>query len=108
MGARIPAVSPARACAFAVLRRVFEQGAYADRAFTAQASDLDGRDRSLAMQIAYGTVQRRGTLDYLAGRLLRPALDDLEPAVLAALRMGLFQLLFLDSVPDHAAVGERV
>jgi 16S rRNA (cytosine967-C5)-methyltransferase len=108
MGTRISAVSPARIAAFAVLRRVFEHGAYADRVFPAQAAHLDTRDRSLAMRIAYGTVQRRATLDHLAGRLLRPALNDLEPAVLAALRMGLFQLLFLDSVPDHAAVGESV
>lgn len=108
MGARIPALSPARAVAFAVIRRVFEQGAFADRAFTAEAAGLDARDRSLAMRMAYGTVQRKATLDFVAGRLLRPSLDDLEPAVLAALRLGLFQLLFLDTVPDHAAVGESV
>ncbi len=108
MGTRIPEVSPARSVAFAVLRRVFEQGAYADRALAGEARGLDGRDRSLAMRMAYGAVQRKATLDYVAGRVLRPALDNLEPAVLAALRLGLFQLLFLDTVPDHAAVGESV
>lgn len=102
------AVAPARTCAFAVLRRVFEQGAYADRALTGPAAGLDPRDRALAMQIVYGTVQRRATLDHLASRLLRPPLSELEPAVLAALRMGLFQILFLESIPDHAAVGESV
>jgi 16S rRNA (cytosine967-C5)-methyltransferase len=60
------------------------------------------------MRMAYGTVQRRATLDHVAGRLLRPPLSDLDPEVLAALRLGLFQLLFLDTVPDHAAVGESV
>jgi 16S rRNA (cytosine967-C5)-methyltransferase len=94
--------------AFTVLRRVFEQGAYADRALAAEAVDLDRRDRSLAMQIVYGTVQRRDTLDHVAAGLLKPPLGELEPAVLAALRMGLFQLLFLDGIPDHAAVGESV
>jgi 16S rRNA (cytosine967-C5)-methyltransferase len=108
MGARTSAVSPARRCAFAVLRRVFEQGAYADRAFPAEAAGLDARDRSLAMRMAYGTVQRRATLDHVAAALLRPRLSELEPAVLAALRLGLFQLLFLDAVPDHAAVAESV
>ena len=55
-------VSPARACAFEVVRRVFEQSAYADRTFaaSAQAAALDQRDRALAMRIAYGAVQRRG------------------------------------------------
>jgi len=101
-------VSSARAVALAVVRRVFEQGAYADRAFTGEAGQLDQRDRSLAMQIAYGTVQRRATLDYVTGRLVRRPLRELEPAVLAALRIGLFQLLFLDAVPDHAAVSESV
>lgn len=101
-------VAPARAAAFRVLRRVFEQGAYADRAFTAEAHGLDPRDRALAMQITFGTVQRRDALDHIAGALLRPPLAQLDPEVLAALRMGLFQLLYLDAVPAHAAVGESV
>jgi 16S rRNA (cytosine967-C5)-methyltransferase len=101
-------VAPARAAAFRVLRRVFEQGAYADRAFTAEARGLDARDRALAMQITFGTVQRRDALDHIAGALLRPPLAQLDPEVLAALRMGLFQLLYLDAVPAHAAVGESV
>ena len=52
------AVAPARVCAYAVLRRVFEQGAYADHALHAQARELDARDRALAMRLAYGAVQR--------------------------------------------------
>ncbi|MGH2887805.1 MAG: transcription antitermination factor NusB, partial [Solirubrobacteraceae bacterium] len=62
-------VSPARACALRVVRRVFEQGAYADRAFTSEAAALEPRDRALAMALAYGTVQRRATIDYVAGQL---------------------------------------
>ena len=65
-GERTPvAVAPARACAFVVLRRVFERGAYADRALRSEAARLDARDRALAMRLAYGAVQRRGTLDHL-------------------------------------------
>ena len=103
-----PGVSPARACAFAVLRRVFEHGAYADRAFTAEAAALEPRERAFAMQLAYGTVQRRATLDYVAGQLTRRPISDLEAPVLAALRLGIFQLLLLDGVADHAAVNESV
>ncbi|MBV8431735.1 MAG: 16S rRNA (cytosine(967)-C(5))-methyltransferase RsmB [Solirubrobacterales bacterium] len=87
---------------------MFEDGAYADRALASQATGLDERERALAMQIAYGTVQRRLTLDQLAAELIRRPLDALEPAVLAGLRVGLFQLLFLDGVPSHAAVHETV
>jgi 16S rRNA (cytosine967-C5)-methyltransferase len=101
-------VSPARATAFAVVRRVFEQDAYADRALAAEADGLDQRDRALAMQIAYGTVQRRLTLDHLAEGLMRRPRDSLDPPVLAGLRVGLFQLLYLDGIPAHAAVDETV
>jgi 16S rRNA (cytosine967-C5)-methyltransferase len=91
-----------------VLRRVFEQGAYADRAFRAESTELDQRDRALAMSLAYGAVQRKATLDYVAGELSARAPEKLDPPVLAALRLGLFQLLFLDGVADHAAVYESV
>jgi 16S rRNA (cytosine967-C5)-methyltransferase len=103
-------VSPARAVAFAVLRRVFEQGAYADRALLAEAAraGVDARDRALAARLAYGAVQRRALLDHLAERLAGRPAARLDPPVLAALRLGLEQLLFLDGVPDHAAVGESV
>ncbi len=101
-------VSPARACAYAVVRRVFEQGAYADRAFHAEARGLDGRERAFAMALAYGTVQRRATLDHVAARLTNRPLARLEPALLAALRLGLMQLLLLDGVAVHAAVHESV
>ena len=103
-------MSPARACALTVVRRVFEQGAYADRAFAGEAAsaELDPRDRALAMRIAYGAVQRRLTLDHIASKLLRRPLSELEPAVLAALRIGLYQLLYHDAVPGHAAVNESV
>jgi 16S rRNA (cytosine967-C5)-methyltransferase len=66
---------------------VFEHDAYADRAFHAEAAGLDGRDRSFAMALAYGTVQRRATLDHVAQRLINRPLAKLDPPVLAALRL---------------------
>ncbi len=98
----------ARECALRVVRRVFEHRAYADRAFTAEAARLDPRERALAMAIAYGTVQRRATLDHFVARLSSRPPARLEPVVMAALRIGLFQLLYLDGVADHAAVNETV
>lgn len=101
-------VSAARRCAYRVVRRVFEEGAYADRALHAEAIELDGRDRALATQLAYGTVQRRRTLDHLLGGLVSRPLEQLDPAVLAALRLGAYQLLLLGGVSDYAAVNESV
>jgi len=98
----------ARVCAFAVLRRVFERGAYADRALQSEASALDARDRALAMRLAYGAVQRRSTLDYLIERLSDRPVARLDPPVLAALRLGLYELLYLQGAPDHAVVADAV
>ena len=110
MSAKAPSsgVSPARACAFTVIRRVFERGAYADRALAAEAAGLGARDRALATRLAYGTVQRRATLDHVARALVGRNLESLDPPVLAALRLGLFQILLLAGVADHAAVNESV
>jgi 16S rRNA (cytosine967-C5)-methyltransferase len=101
-------VSPARACALRVMRRVFERGAYADRAFAGEAAELEPRDRALAMALSYGTVQRTATLDHVATQLLDRRLDRLEAPVLALLRLGLFELLFLGGSADHAVVNESV
>lgn len=101
-------VSPARTCAFAVVRRVFEQDAYADRALAAEARGLQPRDRALATALAYTTVQRRATLDHVLAALSNRPLHRLEPGAVAALRLGLAQLLLLDGIADHAAVHESV
>jgi 16S rRNA (cytosine967-C5)-methyltransferase len=99
----------ARDLAFRVVRRVSD-GAYADRAFRAEAqrARLAPADHAFAQQLAYGTIQRRLTLDHVIGRLSDRALSKLDPPLLDALRIGTYQLLFMDSVPDHAAVAETV
>jgi 16S rRNA (cytosine967-C5)-methyltransferase len=98
-------VSPARSAALAVVQRTLANGAYADRALHGEARGLDARDRALAKQLAFGTVQRRLTLDWVIARHVD---RTLEPRVRAALQLGLFQLLFLDGVAPHAAIGEAV
>jgi 16S rRNA (cytosine967-C5)-methyltransferase len=109
-GASCTGASPARACAYAVVRRVFEQQAWADRALRGEAGRrrLDPRDRAFATQLAYGTVQRAATLDHVIAALAGRPVARLDAPVLAALRLGAFQLVFLDRVPAHAAVGESV
>lgn len=102
------APAPARACAYRVLRRVFEQDAYADLALRGEARDLDARDRARAMRLAYGAVQRRGTLDHLAAQLAGRPAERIDTPLLAALRLGLFELLYMEGAPDRAVVNDAV
>jgi len=108
MASRPPAVSPARAAAFEVLRRVFEDDAYADRALRRAARDLDERDRGLAQRLAYGAVQRVRTLDHAIELLGRRRIARLDAPVRAALRLGAYQLAFVDGIARYAAVNESV
>jgi 16S rRNA (cytosine967-C5)-methyltransferase len=101
-------VSPARRAAFDVVRRVFEDEAYADRALPAAVEGLDARDRALAQRLAYGTVQRVRTLDHAIETLGRRPVRRLDPPVRAALRLGAYQLGFVEGVARYAAVNESV
>jgi 16S rRNA (cytosine967-C5)-methyltransferase len=103
-------VAPARALAFATIRATFEEEVHTERVFRAAADELEleGRERAQAQRLAYGAVQRRGTADAAIERLAGRSLRLLDPPVLAALRLGLFELLFADATPDHAAVDQAV
>ncbi|HEX6489979.1 MAG TPA: transcription antitermination factor NusB [Gaiellaceae bacterium] len=100
-------VSPGRRAAFEVVLRVFEQGAYTDRALRGAAAGLERRDRALAQRLAYGTIQRMRTLDYALEELGRRPVRKLDPPVRAALRLGGYELAFLET-PRHAVVNEAV
>jgi 16S rRNA (cytosine967-C5)-methyltransferase len=94
--------------AYEVVRRVFEDGAWADRALRGGAAALDERDRALAQRLAYGTVQRARTLDHAVESIARRPVGRIDAPVLAALRLGAYQLAFMDGVPRYAAVNESV
>jgi 16S rRNA (cytosine967-C5)-methyltransferase len=100
-------VSPARRAAFETVLRVFEQDAYADRALRTAAGSLDQRDRAFAQRLAYGSIQRLRTLDYAIEQLGRRPVRKLDPPVRAALRLGAYELGFMQT-PRHAAVNEAV
>jgi 16S rRNA (cytosine967-C5)-methyltransferase len=108
MAPRAAAVSPARAAAYEVLLRVFEDDAYADRALRSAAAGLDARERALAQRLTYGAVQRARTLDHAIEALGRRRVHRLDPPVRAALRLGAYQLGFVDGVARYAAVNESV
>ena len=103
------ALTPDRRAAYEVLRRTFDDGAWTDRAFTATAGRLElaGRDLARARRLAYGAVQRRGTTDHLIAVLARRR-RKVDSFALAALRLGLFELLFSEGRAEHAAVDQAV
>ncbi|HEX6753311.1 MAG TPA: transcription antitermination factor NusB [Solirubrobacterales bacterium] len=102
--------APARLLAFETIRATFEDGAHTERAFreAAEERELDGRERAQAQRLAFGAVQRRGTIDAALDRLVDRPLRQLDPPVLAGLRLGAYELLFADGTPDHAAVDQAV
>ena len=100
-------IAPGRRAAYEVVRRVFEEDAYADRALASAVSSLDGRDRALAQRLAYGTVQRTRTLDFGIEHLGKRPVRKLDAPVKAALRLGAYQLVFTDQA-EHAVVDDSV
>jgi 16S rRNA (cytosine967-C5)-methyltransferase len=98
----------ARAVALEALLRI-EDGAFANLVVPQllQRSDLDERDRAFVTELVYGTTRRRRALDWVLDRHTSRPLDELDPDVRNALRLGAYQLLFLKT-PPHAAVGETV
>src|SRR5271157_3908751 len=101
------AISPARRVAFDVLCRV-EDGAYASDELLVEAAQLTSRDAGLAGQIVFGCLRFQAQLDFLLEHYSQRAPGQLEPALRIALRMGIFQLRYLDRIPPHAAVHEMV
>ncbi len=100
----------ARRLAFDLLQRIETNDQFLNIALdhALSHSGLDGADRSLAATLVYGVTERRITLDFQIDRLSSRPASELDLSVKTALRLGLYQLLFLDRIPPHAAVSETV
>jgi 16S rRNA (cytosine967-C5)-methyltransferase len=112
-------VSPARTIAFEILQRVETGGAYAADALharlTAGKKRREGagetakrQDAALATELVFGVLRWRRLLDFLIERQARRPAEGLDADVRQALRLGAYQLLFLDRIPASAAVNESV
>lgn len=75
---------------------------------TIARNNLDSRDAALATRIAYGVIQNRMLLDYYIGCYCTQRPSHLEPVILNTLRIGAYQILFMDKIPHRAAVNEAV
>lgn len=103
------AISPARRAALDLLRSVETGRSNLGHALAAIRQRLpDERDRALASDLLIGALRWRGLIDYVVSRGSRRPLDRLDADVLAVLRLGVFQLLYLDRVPAAAVVDDAV
>lgn len=102
-------VSPARAAAFEILLRIERSDAYASELLhSSRFSKLSSADHGLLTQLVMGVLRWRSVLDRHIAEHSTERLPKLDIEVLTALRLGAYQLLFLDRVPTHAAVNESV
>ncbi len=101
--------SPARAAAFDVLLRVEQEDAFASELLHSSRLDaLSQADRALATELTLGVLRWRSHLDHAVAQASSQPLSKLDAAVLTALRLGGYQIAFLDRVPARAAVNESV
>ncbi len=101
----------ARQIAFEALLKVHKDGAYSNLVVDSLLKDnpeLDERDKSFICNIVYGTLDRLILIDYNLGLYLNQPVKKLKPELHTILRMGTYQLLFMDKVPSRAAVNESV
>ncbi|MBI3404385.1 MAG: 16S rRNA (cytosine(967)-C(5))-methyltransferase RsmB [Acidobacteria bacterium] len=102
-------ISPARKIAFDILLRVASGGEFAsDLLFEMLKDDVRSDDAGLATELTLGVLRRQRILDFLIERLRGKSLGSLDAEVLIALRLGMYQLRYLDRVPASAAVNESV
>lgn len=99
----------ARSVALTVLEEIFTDGAYSNIALNKQLSHvtLSTSDKGLVTEIVYGTVSRKLTLDWYLSHVIEDR-DKLEEWLYILLEMSLYQLLYLDKIPNHAVVHEAV
>lgn len=105
-----PASGSAREVALDILVRVDEQGAYSNLLLNTslQKSGLSREDSGLTTELVYGTISRMNTLDYVLEEFVSKGIAKLQPWVRSLLRLSLYQILYLDRIPSHAAVNEAV
>ena len=102
-------ISPARRAAFGVLLRINQTDAFVDEMLHGRLFEsLSPRDSGLAMEIVLGTLRQQRVLDTLLEQALGRPLSKLDAEVLTALRLGAYQMRYLDRIPERAAVSESV
>ena len=100
----------ARKTAVKVLAKIEKEGTYSNLgvAEALKNSELNPQDKSLATAIIYGVLDRKITLDYILAKFLKTPINKTEPFTLEVLRSALYQIKYMDKIPESAAVNEAV
>ncbi len=100
----------ARYAALKILLRVNEQQGYSNLLLNSTLKELNlaAKDKAFASSLVYGVLERQITLDYIIAHFSNRRLHTMEPLVRNALRLGAYQLIYLDRVPSSAAINETV
>ena len=99
-------ISPARIAAFNVLLRIETEKSFSSILLPVFENELSPADRSLCHELVLGTLRRQIYLDKLIEHYSNG--KEIDEAVRVAMRLGLYQLLFLDRIPEYSAVYESV
>ena len=99
-----------RYLAVKLLGKTFRSGGYSNIQLSAglDSSDLDDRGKKLCSALYYGVIQRKITLDYVISGLSSRPIGKLDDVIVNILRCGIYQLAYMDGIPDNAAVNESV
>ena len=99
----------ARETAMKVIYDVEYGGAYSNMALKkALSGDMSPQDKALVTSLVYGTIDKKITLDYVISKFSKLKLKKISKFILIILRMGIYQLMFMDKIPQSAAVNESV
>lgn len=101
-------VSPARLAAFETLRKIEKERAFSSVLLPAAEAKLSAPDRALCHQITLGVLRRQLYLDHIIQSFSKLKIEKFDLEILLALRIGLFQIIFLDKIPDFSAINESV
>lgn len=103
-------MSNPRYLAVKLLCKTFSNGSFSNIQLNSglKNSDLDERDKKLCSAIYYGVIERKIYLDYVISKFLSRPVEKLDNTILNILRCGIYQILFMDNVPDSASVNESV
>ena len=99
-----------REAALLILLQIWEERAYTAIALNRvlRQTKLEEQDRRFATELVNGSVKAKGTLDFILGQMVNRPLQKLEPVVRYILHLGLYQIFYLDRIPDSAACNESV
>lgn len=103
-------MNSARKTAVKILKEVFDKNAYSNVVLSRELnnSDLNDKDKALVTEIVYGTIKYKYTIDNILSYYIKSGLEKLETYILNILRISIYQIAYLDKIPEFAVVNEAV